>query len=251
MAVKRYGWIPDLKDHRDFRYSPEPGVLRLELPSKVDLRPQCPPVYNQGTLGSCTANAITALYEFTAMEQKVRTQRMSRLFHYYNTRLLMNTVQSDSGASIRQTFKAGGKYGFCLESTWPYTISRFKDTPIKKCYDFGAGTIITQYARVQQDLQSLKLALAQGDPLAFGFSVYESFESRETTETGICPFPAANERLIGGHAILAVGYDDELQCVIFRNSWGVKWGDRGYGYMPYELITNPEFAADFWTLRKL
>jgi C1A family cysteine protease len=163
----------------------------------------------------------------------------------------MGTIQSDSGASIRDTFKAGGKFGFCLESTWPYTISKFKTKPTQQCYTYATGTTIQEYARVPQDLQSFKRTLAENNPIVFGFAVYESFEGKAIAETGIFTYPVSSEKMVGGHAVVLVGYDDATQCFIVRNSWGNRWGDKGYFYMPYGYVIDPNFSFDFWTLKKV
>src|SRR4051812_30846987 len=118
MRVTRYGWIADLPDHRDHLYAAQPAFLRA-LPARVDLRPRCPNVYDQGDLGSCTANAIGGAIEFEQLKQKLKAFVPSRLFIYYNERVLEHTVESDSGAQIRDGMKVVAKLGAPPEPDWP------------------------------------------------------------------------------------------------------------------------------------
>jgi C1A family cysteine protease len=225
-----------------------PQAVLSELPAKVDLRPQCPPVYDQGQLGSCTANAIGAAHAFAQMRHYKRNFMPSRLFIYFNERVMERTVDTDSGAMIRDGMKSVAKVGVCTETSWPYDINKFRDKPGSKCYAEAEKNQAIVYRRVLQNLHQLQGALANGTPVVFGFSVYESFESPEVARTGDAPMPARKEQLLGGHAVLAVGYDDKSQRFIVRNSWGTGWGKQGYFTMPYAYVTNPQLAQDFWAL---
>lgn len=245
-SPKYYGWIPDLPDHRDYPYA----APRVSLPKKVDLRGVCPPVYDQGSLGSCTANAIGAAHQFNQMKQDEPKAFMpSRLFIYYNERVILGTVNQDSGAMIRDGIKSIAKEGVCPEPQWPYFISRFAVKPLAACYKEALDHQALSYFRLGQTLKVMKACLASGFPFVFGFSVYESFESAEVTRTGQVPLPKPGESLLGGHAVLAVGYDDARDSFLVRNSWGKKWGMNGDCLMPYGYLTHPDLAADFWTLR--
>ena len=247
--ISRYGWIPDLPDHRDYLYAAPMEVLR-KLPAKVDLRPRCPKVYDQGQLGSCTANAIAGAIEFDLMKQKAKKVfTPSRLFIYYNERVIEGTVDSDSGAMIRDGVKSVSKQGDCPEPEWPYAIEKFRDKPSRKCYRDAVKHKAVSYQRLIPAANQLKGCLASGYPFVFGIAVYESFESARVARTGVAPMPGPNEREIGGHAILAVGYDDQQQRFIVRNSWGARWGMKGYFTLPYAYATNPNLADDFWTIR--
>src|SRR5882672_7429720 len=137
MSVGHYGWVPDLPDHRDLVYS-APAAFITALPTAVDLRLQCPPVYDQGQLGSCTGNAIAGAIEFGRLKQKVSDFVPSRLFIYYNERVVEHTVNSDSGAQIRDGMKVVAKQGAPPESDWPYDISKFADKPPASVYADGA-----------------------------------------------------------------------------------------------------------------
>ena len=247
--VKRFGWIPDLPDARDRLYSaPRPALEAL--PPKVSLRRECPPVLDQGALGSCTANAIASAHRFDQMkEQAARSFAPSRLFVYYNERVMEQTVSEDAGAMIRDGIKSIAKQGVCDEASWPYTISKFATKPSAPCYRAALDHQALSYQRVLQAPTQLKGCLASGYPFVFGFSVYASFESEAVARTGTVPLPSANEPLVGGHAVLAVGYDDAAQRFLVMNSWGAKWGDRGFFTMPYAYLTDADLAADFWTVR--
>ena len=241
--MKKYGWIPSFPDHRDLIFKAQ----LTQFPLKTDLRAQCPPVYDQGNLGSCTANAIGAAIEFEHLKQFNKDLMPSRLFIYYNERTIEGTVNSDSGAMIRDGIKSVNKFGVCPETEWPYIISKFKKKPPVKCYQDALKDKVVSYFSIQ-NLNDMKLCLASGFPFVFGFSVYESFESQTVAKTGVVPMPSKNESFLGGHAVMAVGYDDSKQVFIVRNSWGEGWGDKGYFYMPYAYLTNPKLAADFWEI---
>ena len=247
-VIKGYGWIPDLPDHRDLVYMAPRGVKRL--PSKADLRPFCPPVYDQGDLGSCTANAIGSAHQFDQLkQQKAGAFAPSRLFIYYNERAMAGTVDEDSGAMIRDGIKTIAKQGVCSESEWAYNVPKFRTKPSRKCYAEALNNQALTYYSVRQDLNQMKGCLASGYPFVFGFSVYESFESEAVAKTGKAIMPRPKDKQLGGHAVMAVGYDDKGERFIVRNSWGVKWGLKGYFTMPYEYLLDPGLAADFWTIR--
>jgi C1A family cysteine protease len=245
-----FGWIPDLPDRRDHMFAAAREVLTA-LPAAKDLRPQCPKeVYDQGQLGSCTGNAIAAAIEFDEIKQKAADIfTPSRLFIYYNERMMEGTVNSDSGAQIRDGIKTVAKQGACHEQIWPYEITKFRAKPSKVAYTDGAKHTAVQYQRLIQTLTEMKGCLAAGYPFVFGFTVYESFESATVAKTGIVPYPSTGEKVLGGHAVLAVGYDDASQRFIVRNSWGSGWGMKGYFTIPYSYLTDNNLADDFWTIR--
>jgi C1A family cysteine protease len=248
--VKGYGWVPDIPDGRDLLYA-APAALDV-LPRRVDLRSKCPPVYNQGRLGSCTANAIAAALEFDQIKQRQKDAfTPSRLFIYYNERAIEGTVDSDSGAMLRDGVKTVAKQGAPRERAWPYKVGTFAKKPSNAAYTEAKRYQALQYQRLTPVLGQLKGCLASGYPFVFGFAVYESFESGKVTRTGHAPMPKAKESLLGGHAVVAVGYDEQSQWFICRNSWGPKWGMRGYFTLPYPYLVQPSLSSDFWTIRRV
>ena len=247
--ISRYGWLPDLPDQRDHFYA-APVMRAGALPASADLRPQCPPVYDQGQLGSCTANAIAGAIQFDRLKQQLADVFIpSRLFVYYNARAIEHTIDSDSGAQIRDGIKSVAKLGDCPETEWPYVIAKFKTRPAPKCYADAIQYRVISYQRLTPVLSQLKGCLASGYPFVFGFTVYESFESALVARTGHALLPGAGERAIGGHAVVGVGYDDAKQWFMVRNSWGNRWGLKGYFTLPYAYLTDENLASDFWTIR--
>jgi C1A family cysteine protease len=243
-----YGWLPDLPDHRDLMYSAiAPQLARL--PDKVDLRPKCSPVENQGSLGSCTANALAGAVEFLELKDDVPFVDVSRLFIYYNERVIEGTVKEDSGAFIRDGVKSLAKQGVCPEPEWPYRIGSFKKRPTGKRYKDARKHQITSYHRIIA-LDEMRTCLADGFPFVFGFTVYDAFESAAVAKTGVLKMPGPGEKVVGGHAVMAVGYDNPQKRFIVRNSWDTDWGMKGYFTMPYDYLDPANnLADDFWTIR--
>ncbi len=245
--LKNFGWKRDLPDHRDFKFKIN---VPHELPPKIDLRLQCPPVYNQGNLGSCTANAIGSAFQFEQMKQNKPNFIPSRLFIYYNEREMEGTINEDAGAQIRDGIKSVVDKGVCPETMWQYIESKFTSKPCSQCYNEALNNQVKEYLRLSpHSLYEVKHCLFDGYPVIFGFMIYESMMTENVTRTGLVPIPNVNEQPIGGHAVKAVGYDDEKQCLIVKNSWGVEWGESGYFYLPYWFVTTPNASADYWTIR--
>lgn len=247
-----YGYKPDLPDKRDLKYREAWQVLAT-LPPMVDLRNVYPfDIYNQGMLGSCTGNSIAADIQYLLLKQgKYEVFTPSRLFIYYNERAIEGNVCTDSGAAIRDGIKSVNEQGVCPENMWAYDISKFTEKPPQECYQEALKHQALIYARIEVgNLDVMKSCLAEGFPFVPGFSVYQSFESQQVAQTGIMPMPDFdNESIVGGHAVMAMGYDDDKECFIIRNSWGSNWGDKGYFYMPYEFISDPDLVGDVWAIR--
>lgn len=245
--VRRYGWKRDLHD-------PDDHMLRFSspssLPNKIDLRNKFPPVWNQETLGCCTAESVSGAYMYDFMKEIQNQFTPSVLFLYYNTRVIEHTQDSDSGATIRDTVKSIAQSGICPDDIWPFDPNKFNVKPPVSAYTSAQQHKVLKYSRLRQEEAQIEGALAEGYPVCFGIMVYSSFESRRTTETGEVSIPESNkESLLGGHAIVMVGYDKEKRVFIFRNSWGSDWGDKGYGYIPYDYVLDKSLASDFWVLQ--
>jgi C1A family cysteine protease len=249
--VKRFGWIKDLPDQRDHLYS-APIKTMATLPLSIDLRSKCPPVYDQGELGSCTANGIAGMVQFDRAKAQAESDFIpSRLFIYFNERVIEHTVDSDSGAMLRDGIKSVAKQGVCDETMWPYDIENFRTKPSAACYEMANKYRAVQYQRIIRNLNQMKGCMASGFTFVFGFAVYESFMDPEVARTGIVPMPKLSEQYVGGHAVLAVGYDDQAQHFIVRNSWGKEWGQDGYFFMPYGYLMQSQLSDDFWTIRMI
>jgi C1A family cysteine protease len=250
---RKLGWLPDVPDARDVRFR---AVFRAarKLPAKADLRAGCSPVEDQGELGSCTAQALAGVLEYLQLralapeERGLRYRDLSRLFIYYNEREAMGTVHEDSGAMLRTGIKTLAKIGVCREEAWPYDAGRFARKPFDRCYEDARAHTITAYQRIES-LAEMKSCLAQGLPFVFGFSVYEHVMSRSVERSGVVRMPEPGERLQGGHAVVAVGYDDARETLLFRNSWGKGWGRSGYGELPYGYLTRRDLSDDFWCVQ--
>lgn len=246
---KWYGWLPDLPDRRDLR-CPQMSKLALrKLPLAVDLRDGCSPVENQGNLGSCTANALVGALEFLELKAGQPLVDLSRLFIYYNERVIEGSVQEDSGAFLRDGIKALAKLGVCAEALWPYNIAKFTQKPTAACYVQAMQHLIASYHRLAT-VDDMRACLAGGYPFVFGFTVYESFESAAVTASGVVNLPQPAETVLGGHAVVGVGYDDATQRFIVRNSWDRDWGQKGYFTMPYAYLADRDLSDDFWMISK-
>jgi len=215
---------------------------------------------DQGELGSCTANAIAYAYAFDEIKQKNSEIFLpSRLFIYYNERLIEGTVDSDSGAELRDGMKVINQYGVCDEHLWIYDPTKFAVKPPDNIYREAKKAKAIKYYRIdlssdqapEDRVNHLKRALINGFPFVFGIMVYESFESDQVAFTGIVPMPQSGEQLLGGHAVCAVGFDDTQDngYFIVKNSWGPNWGINGYFYLPYGYVADPNLASEFWIVQ--
>ena len=252
-----YGWKRDIPDQRDYQFKAKRG---LKLPTKVDLRatlaskliePNLPTILDQGQLGSCVFNSSANAIRFVETKESEVQVMPSRLFMYYNTRVSEGTVTSDAGASIRDAMKVIATQGYCDESLCPYDITKFKIKPSKQAYADATKRTGMVYQNIAQTLPALKSCLASGLVAVIGISVYASFESATVAKTGIVPLPKPTESLLGGHAVLLVGYDDVKSRWICMNSWGSTWGDKGFFYLPYTYLTNTKLSSDFWTVQRV
>lgn len=208
-----------------------------------------PEVYDQGQLNSCTANALAAAVDFDNHLQTQRFLAPSRLWIWYQERLMEGDPGQNNGAQIRDGAKVVARLGVCPESDWPYDPATFAQPPSQKDYTDAFGDRVMRYATVPQDLWSLKSVLANGRPVVFGFTVYSEFESQQVASSGILSMPSPGDQVVGGHAVVLVGYNDAVDRFRVRNSWGTGWGQQGYFEMPYLYVTSPSLASDFWVLQ--
>lgn len=224
--------------------------INTSLPGSVSLLNLLPTVFNQGSIGSCTANASGAMYY--AILKKTQMQLVfipSRLFIYYNSRMIEGSTSRDRGATLRDTMKSLYNYGVCRELIWPYQAGNLFLRPTLTCYTEGKNREILNYASVGINVDQLRAVLAAGYPIIIGFLVYSSFETISVAQSGNVPIPnPATEALLGGHAVCLFGYNDTIQCFMARNSWGSSWGLNGNFNMPYAYAANPNLCFEAWTL---
>jgi C1A family cysteine protease len=270
------GWLRDLPDFRDYTteninivpHLDAIGIsqpMDLAVPAKVDLRAYCSPVEDQGSIGSCTANAVVGMVEYFERRAFGKHIDASRLFLYKATRELLHWT-GDTGAYLRSTIGALALFGVPPEEYWPYKVVNFDKEPTAFCYAFANDFRAISYFRLDDIsttpealITKIKAGVAAGIPCVFGFTVYSSIA--QAAKSGRIPYPVKGEKSVGGHAMLVVGYDDNMTiansttgattkgALIIRNSWGPTWGDHGYGALPYEYVRNQQ-AVDFWSLTK-
>ena len=244
--IPKYHWVRDKADKRDYPYT----LSGSQQSNIVDLRNYCSTIEDQGQLGSCTGNAIAGAIELLENREN-RTLDVSRLFIYYYERLIEGTVNYDSGAYIRDGIKACYTYGAPTENLWPYNISKFRTKPTNAAIIDAAKRKVKLYQRAA-DFNAVIDAINSGYPVIVGFNVYSSFDTKAVTNTGVMPYPNVNkEKLLGGHAVLIVGYNKNNNTFIVRNSWGKYWGDNGYFYMPFQVIQNNKMSGDFWVIKSI
>jgi C1A family cysteine protease len=254
-VVRKFGYIPDLPDDRDhvFAFRGKP----TDLPAQFSLKEFLGDVLDQGALGSCTANAISGALKLWMNKNNYKWPfTPSRLQIYYDERELEGTTQSDSGAMIRDGFKVINTVGAAPEDSnidwsWPYssTDERWREKPPEKCYTDAALHKCLEYKRVAHDERSVKQALLEGHALVIGIAVYQSFQSKEASRTGVIPMPHLFEQMLGGHALFLHGYGNhDDQHVDGRNSWGAEWGDGGDFHLPWKYLLDRRYCSDIWAV---
>jgi C1A family cysteine protease len=282
LGNKGLGWLPDFPDVKDYtlkdsKVAPlfeEVGIeskisqvketeFEEAQPTKIDLTPYFSPVEDQGSLGSCTAHAGVGIVEYFEKRSTGKHIDHSRLFLYKVTRKLLHQT-TDTGAFIRSTMGALTLFGVPPEEYWPYDIQNYDEEPPAFCYGYAANFKSIKYVRLDclnisknELLLSVKDCLSKGFPSMFGFTVYSSIIQAESN--GMIPFPTNQDSTVGGHAVIAVGYDDNIEmtqsdgkpinpgAILIRNSWGTEWGEDGYGWLPYEYLIKG-ITSDWWTI---
>ena len=256
---RRYNWVRDAIDHRDVKFK----YKITRLPPAVDLRQMCPPIADQGQLGSCTAHALAGALGFLEMQEEALSETgqaeefgagyfpFSRLFIYWNERVIEGDTSADNGAQLRDGITSLANTGACSELLWPYILQNAFNAPLPTCFAQASLHKISSYQSLDgTDISALKSCLAAGYPFVFGFQVFASFESRAVATNGIVPMPSPTDAPQGGHAVMCVGYNDTNQTFIVRNSWSASWGQSGYFEMPYAYMIDLNLCNDFWVLRK-
>jgi C1A family cysteine protease len=239
--TKIYGWKRDKHQHTHLNIK-----NKKKFPPTIILD-NMPEVYNQGQLGSCTANALSGAFQREQIRSKLPDFVPSRLFIYYGERSLEGTVNSDSGAAIEDGIKVLSTIGVCDEIIWPYEIGKFTIKPSNNAYTVALEHNILQFNKVDPDPAHFKMMIKLGYPIVFGFTVYESFKT--IGADGIMHSPKHGEKILGGHAVMAMGYDDHKHSIKVRNSWGPHWGLEGYFWMPYSFL-NATNCGDCWVISK-
>lgn len=240
-----YGWKKGPTLPVENRYVPQKSFL--PLPPEVDLESKCPEVYAQLKLGSCTVNASGSLAQYIMKKNGHIDYMPSRLAMYWYGRFLEKNVENDWGTSLRTAMDTLVKLGVPHEEFWPYDVSKFREKPTKPAWTDGYWHTIKTAYEVDQNVTIMKKRLNEGFPFIFGFNVFDSFEYKMAERNFVMQMPSQGETIHFGHAVMAVGYNDELRAFKIRNSWGKEWAKNGHFYMPYDFIDNPEYCSDFWT----
>lgn len=247
-------WKPAVKDPRRKLFVPRTLSATDDqfppLPNRVDLRGGFQPVYDQGNIGSCTANALAALFSFQAYDQQLNVFTPSRLFIYWNERNMEGTITTDAGAFLSDGIKVLNTLGTCSEDSWPYIEMRYQDRPSDEAFEAAKKNTALEFQSIpSNDTYAMCACLADGYPFVCGIPLFRSFQTEYVAHTGDVSMPTDFDEYIGGHAICVVGYDGEEEKFLCRNSWSERWGMKGYFTVPFEYLKSS--ASDIWTIRKV
>ena len=240
---KGMGWRPQLPDIRDHIYTAKRGMFK-----DVDLRPNCPPIWDQGQTSGCTAFAIASAVAYMRTVEKLPSFTPSRLFIYACERIVENDLGKDDGAEIRTGIKCVASQGVPDEIYWPFDVSKLLVRPDEIAYKFALTDLVGEYLNVPITENSVLTALTNNLPIVFGVTLYDSFDGEEVSTTGQVPLPAKTENVIGGHAMVIVGAKIKERKFIVRNSWRTDWGDKGFCYFPFDYLLDENLADDFWVI---
>jgi C1A family cysteine protease len=256
-TTKKFGWQPSLPDHRDYKLVHASTSL-MSRPSIFTLQDNMPQVWDQLDTSSCVAHGVAAAFEYNLKIAGKTDWSPSRLFIYYNSRMIEGCANSDDGTQVRDAIKGLANYGVAHENDWPFNLKEINIKPTWHIYNLAKTNKIINYLSVvkyyddaQKRIDSINTTIANGEPVIFGATLYESFQSDAVANSGIVPMPKVTESMDGGHCMLIVGYNDDEQMYTVRNSWGESWGLRGYCKIPYEYVSSPDLCSDFWIIRSI
>lgn len=255
---KGLGWRRQLPDQRDRVYA-APAPIATALPEQVDLRHSgfSFPAWDQGQTNSCVGHGVAAIMQYVMLKQGLirPDENVSRMFLYYNGRMIEGTQDTDAGCNIRDAIKGAATYGVCLESDWPFDPARINDKPPDTAYQAAQKYKAIDYQAVPQDVNHMRACLAEGYPFTFGMMVYPEFTGPDMQTSGRLAMPSVSERPEGGHCTSIFGFDDDAnsqRVFLDRNSWGETWGPfKGYFLSLYEFLADPNLCSDFWVIRAI
>ena len=229
-------------DPRDYEYKLK-VPMNIKLPLQHEIIPRA--IYNQGDIGSCSANAICN--QIMGLKDYTDNTYPSRLYQYYNSRLLEGNIKEDTGATYRSAYKALSKFGFCDEKLCEYDTKQYKVEPSKECYDTANKSLIKKYQSLIPSIYAIEYAISQNLIVTFGTIIYDNFNDYDKTDF-IIPYPKGGQ--LGGHAICICAYDHSKRLFKIVNSWGPEWGINGTAWMHYDHVIDQNYSFDFWTISK-
>jgi len=244
---RRYGWRPSPSYCRSRLYTASSlgGVF------DYDMRPLMPPVYNQGDTGSCVWQSTSAAMEFLRRRDGLPDFIPSRLWGYYQTRVAEHCVASDSGCTVADAMVVANKMGVPPEDLWPFDPSKVLIAPPDDLLLAAQSDMALAYQVVANRITAILSCFKQGSPVIIGCTVFAGIQSEEAAKTGYIPMPKPDEAPDGGHAMLLVGYQSGPRRFIVRNSWSDAWGDKGYGYLDAEYVTNASLTDELWCISQI
>ena len=258
---RKYNLLKDTHDPRDRRYLAPMRVRAAPLPPSVDLSSGMPPPVDQKSWGTCFANAAASAVQYLRRREAANRcadvgplyDYPSRLFIAWNACSLEDgdvVTEADGIVSLRDVINPLTNEGYLAEIRWPYSSQCLDVRPTEECFLEAAKHVVISYERVDNNIDALKEALASGRPVIMGMRVYEQMESSQCARDGMVDTPgwwSRQFRCLGGHAVLAAGYNDTAKRVKVLNSWGEKWGDSGYFYLGYDYF-EAGLTSDMWVL---